>query len=125
MTFDKPEIITDPRYGISYQRIPTDFRLFLVEGLDNLGQPVAFVVQATALDKAVSAAVEEVFEYEAGVRNRHLMKVTRVQEVYQTERDAAPDSTQIIANFRAWAIQNLTSIAAEVQRDRERGAADQ
>lgn len=114
--FDKPEIITDPKYGISYQQVPTDFRLFLVKGTDNLGNAVAFVVQATGLQHAVEAAVEEVFDYEEGVRNRHLMHVTYVGEISQVERDATPDSTRIVFNAREWAIEHVGSVVAESER---------
>lgn len=118
MAYDKPDIVTDSRYGISYQRVPTDFRLFLVEGRDNLAQPVAFVVQATGLQYAVEAAVEQVFDFEEGVRNRHLMHVTHVGEIGQVERDASPDSARIIADFRGWGLQNVSSLVSEGEREK-------
>jgi hypothetical protein len=113
-----PEIITDPKYGISYQRVPTFFRLFLVQGRDNLGQPIAFVVQATGLQHAVNAVVEECQVDEPG-KHRHLMQVDLVSEVYQVERDASPDSTSIIADFRAWGLKNVTSLISESEREKK------
>jgi|ERR1700753_2427374 len=112
---ERAEVITDPQLGIAYQRIPTSFHLYLVEGVNNLAQPVSYVVQATGLQHAVEAAMEEAYEYVEGVTNRHLMHITFCGDIGEVSHDATPDSTRVIFNARSWALKHAAGISAEFE----------